>query len=54
MLLSPEAQWRKHLWKPYKPCHVGIHWIALTESFQMNTQFAKVLVIFQLFCIILY
>ena len=27
----------KDLWKPFKPCHVGIHWIALAEYFQMST-----------------
>ena len=36
-LHSPKAQERKNLWKPSKPCHVGIHWIALTEYSQMST-----------------
>ena len=30
-LLSAKAQECK-IEKPPKPCHVGIHWIALTES----------------------
>ena len=32
-LLSSEAQGRKDFWKPSKPSHVGIHWIALAEYF---------------------
>ena len=32
-------------WKPSKPCHVGIHWIALTELSQMSTNLTG----FQLF-----
>ena len=35
--------------KSSKPCHVGIHWIALAEY-----PFARVSVIFQVFYIILY
>ena len=31
-LLLPKAQG-----KPSKPCHVGIHWIVLTEHSQMIT-----------------
>ena len=27
----------KKFWKPSKPCHVGIHWKALTEYTQMST-----------------
>ena len=27
----------KDFWKPSEPCHVGTHWIALTEYFQMGT-----------------
>ena len=48
-LFSSKAQWRKTFWKTYKPCHVGIHWIALTEY-----PITRVYVIFQVFCIILY
>ena len=33
----PKAQECKNLWKPSRPCHVGIHWIALTEYSQMST-----------------
>ena len=36
-LLSSNAQERKYFWKPSKPCHVGIHWITLTEYSQMST-----------------
>ena len=36
-LLSSKAQTRKYFWKPSKPCHVGIHWIALGEYSQMST-----------------
>ena len=36
-LHSPNAQERKNLSKTSKPCHVGTHWKALTEYFQMST-----------------
>ena len=36
-LLSSEAQGRKDFRKLSKPCHVGIHWIALAEYSQMST-----------------
>ena len=36
---SAKAQGRKHFWKPSKPCHVGIHWIAFTEYSQMSTMY---------------
>ena len=36
-LLSTEAQGRKDFKKSSKPCHVGIHWIALTEYSQLST-----------------
>ena len=36
-LLSSKAQGRKDFWKPSKPCHVDIHWIALAEFSQMST-----------------
>ena len=36
-LLSSKSQGRKDFWKPSKTCHVGIHWIALTECSQMST-----------------
>ena len=35
--LSSEAQGSKDFQKAYKPCHVGIHWLALAEYFQMST-----------------
>ena len=43
--LLSKAQGCKDFWKPSKPCHVGIHWIALTEYSQMSTH-AWVSVIF--------
>ena len=36
-LLSSKEQGRKDFWKPSKPCHVGINWIALIEDSQMST-----------------
>ena len=48
------AQERKNLWKPTKPCHVGIHWIALTEYSQMSIhspRFRGFFRISALFCI---
>ena len=36
-LLSFKTQGCKDFWKPFKPCHVGIHWIALLEYSQMST-----------------
>ena len=36
-LLSAKAQERKDFWKPFKPCHFGIHWIALAENSKMST-----------------
>ena len=36
-LPSYKKQGRKDVWKPSKPCHVGIYWIALTGYSQMNT-----------------
>ena len=42
-LLSSKAQRRKDFGKPSKPCHVGIHWIALTVFFQLSTHLPGVL-----------
>ena len=36
-LLSSKGQGPKDFLKPFKPCHVGIYWIALTEYSQMIT-----------------
>ena len=36
-LLLLKAKGRKDSLKPPKPCHVGIHWIALPEYSQMST-----------------
>ena len=37
-----------------KPCHVGIHWIALSNFSQMSTHVPGFQLFFQVFCIILY
>ena len=37
--LKCKAQGRKDFWKTFKPSHVGIHWIALTEYSKMSTHF---------------
>ena len=44
-LLLSKAQERKHICKPFKPYHVGIHWIALAEYSHMSTH----LLVFQSF-----
>ena len=36
-LLSSKLQGCKDFWKSSKPCHVGIHWIALNEYPRMRT-----------------
>ena len=36
-LISSKALGCKHFCKPFKPCHVGIHWIVLPEYSQMST-----------------
>ena len=36
-LLSSMVEKCKKLWKPSKPCHVGIHWKAPAEYFHMST-----------------
>ena len=53
-ILSSKAQGCKYIWKPSKPCHVGIHWIDLAKYSQMSTHmpgFQWFLRIFVLFCI---
>ena len=50
-VLSTRTQ---RFWKTSKPCHVGIHWIALLEYFHMSTHLPGFSVIFQVICIILY
>ena len=37
MIHASKAQGRKDLQKSSKPCHVGTHWIAVAEYFQMST-----------------
>ena len=37
MLLSSKAQGRKDFWKPFKPYHVGVNWIAPAEKSQTST-----------------
>ena len=53
-LLSSKTQGCKYLWKPSKPCHLGIHWIALAEHSQMSTHIPGFQSFSQGFCIILY
>ena len=48
-LLSTEPQERKDHSKPSKPCHIGMHWIALAEYSQMNTQVSGFQSFFRLF-----
>ena len=36
-LLSSKAPGHKDFWKPSKPCHVGIHWIAQARYCQIST-----------------
>ena len=53
LILSKEKE-SKIFWKPSKPGHVGINWIALTEYAQMSTYvpgFHHFLVFCVLFCI---
>ena len=53
-LLLPKAQGCKYFFKSSKPCHVGTHWKALAEHFQISTHLPRVSMVFQDFCIILY
>ena len=39
----------KGFWKTFKPCHIGIHWKALTEHSQMSTHVAGVQSFFERF-----
>ena len=52
-LLSSKALGRKYFWKPSKPCHVGIHWIALAEYSQMSTHVPGFQSFFRFICITL-
>ena len=47
-LLSSKGQRREVFWKPSKPCHVGIHWKAVTEYSQMSTHSPEFQSFFQL------
>ena len=49
-LLSFKAKKRKDFGKLFKPCHVGIHWKALAERYQMYPC-ARVSIIFQVLII---
>ena len=53
-LLSSKVQERKDFRKPSKPCHVGIHSMALTEYSQMSNHLPGFRSFFRFFCIILY
>ena len=35
--LSSKIQGCTDFWKPFEPCHVGIHWIGLAVYSQMST-----------------
>ena len=48
-LLSYKAQGRKYFRKPSKPCHVGIHWIALDEHSEMSTHLPGFQLFFRIF-----
>ena len=48
-LLLSKAPKYKDFWKTSKPCHVGIHWIALTEYSEMSTHVQGFQSIFSVF-----
>ena len=53
-LLSSKAQGCKSFGKPFKPCRVGIHWLAIAECSQMSTHvpgFQSFFRFFASFCI---
>ena len=50
-LLSSKAQEQKCFFKPSKPSHVGIHWIALAEYSQISTHVPGFQSFFRVFCI---
>ena len=50
----PKHKNAKNLRKLSKPCHVGIHWIALAEFYQMSTHVPGFQSFTVLFCITLY
>ena len=39
VILSKAQGCKDFFWKPSKPCHVGIYWIALTEYSHISTHF---------------
>ena len=43
-----------YFWKPSKHCHVGIHWIALTECSHISTNVSGFQSFFQIFCLFSY
>ena len=49
---SSITQWCKDFLKSSKPCHVGIHWIALAEYSQMRTHVPGFQSFSMVFCII--
>ena len=53
-LLSSKAQVCEKKSKPFKPSHVGIHEIALTDYSQMITHIPGFQSFFQRVCVILY
>ena len=53
-VLLPKAQGCKYFWKTSKPCHVGIHWIAIAECTHRWVLMWQEFSHFQVFCIIVY
>ena len=47
--LLSKAQGSKYVCRPFKPCHVGIYWIALAENSQMSTHLPGFDSFFQVF-----
>ena len=54
LYFRPKHNDAKSFEKPSRPCHVGIHRIALVEYSQMSTHVPGFQIIFQVFCMILY
>ena len=50
----PQRTRVQRFFKTAKPCHIGIHWIALTVYSQIGTNVRGFQLIFQVFCLSLY
>ena len=53
-LLSSKEQGCKDFGKPSKPCHVGIHWIALAQCSQMSMHMLRFHSFFKFFFVSFY